>query len=64
MGDIEKGTDRSIPSHEHNIGCLRVFEKLKQTGSIRDYVKEFSLLIFDIKDMSKVNKLFNFMSGL
>ena len=39
-------------------------KKLKQTGSVRDYVKEFSSLILDIKDMSKVDKLFNFMFGL
>ena len=39
-------------------------KKLKQTGSIRDYVKEFSSLIPDIKDMSEVDRLFNFMSGL
>ena len=39
-------------------------KKLRQTGSIKDYVKEFSSLILDIKDMSKVDKLFNFMSGL
>ena len=36
-------------------------KKLKQIGSIRDYVKEFSSLILDIKDMSEVDKLFNFM---
>ena len=39
-------------------------KKLKQTGSVRDYLKEFSSLILDIKDMSKVDKLFNFMSEL
>ena len=39
-------------------------KKLKQMGSVRDYVMEFRPLILDIKDMSKVNKLFNFMSGL
>ena len=33
-------------------------------GSVRDYVKEFNSLILDIKDMSKVDKLFNFMSRL
>ena len=27
-------------------------------------MKEFSSLILDIKDMSEVDKLFNFMSGL
>ena len=39
-------------------------KKLKQTSSVRDYVKEFRSLIFDIKGMSKVDKLFNFMFGL
>ena len=39
-------------------------KKLRQTGSVREYVKEFSSLILDIKDMSEYDKLFNFMSGL
>ena len=39
-------------------------KKLNKIGSIRDYVKEFSLLIFDIKDMSEVDKMLNFMSRL
>lgn len=38
--------------------------KLKQTGSMRDYVKEFTSLMLDVKDMSEQDKLFNFMSGL
>ena len=37
---------------------------LKQKGSIRDYVKEFSSVVLDIKNMSEEDKLFNFMSGL
>ena len=40
------------------------FKRLKQIGIVRDYVKEFSSLILDIKDMSEVDKLFNFMSEL
>ena len=39
-------------------------KRLKQIETITDYVKEFSSLILDIKDMSEVDKLFNFMSGL
>ena len=39
-------------------------KKLKRTSSVRDYVKESSLLILDIKDMSEVDKLFNFMFGM
>ena len=31
---------------------------------MRDYVKDFSSLMLDIKNMSNDDKLFNFMSGL
>lgn len=37
---------------------------LKHTGLVRDYVKEFSSLMLDIKNMSEEDKLFNFISGL
>lgn len=39
-------------------------KRLKHTGTVRDYVKEFSSLMLDIKNMSEEDKLFNFMSGL
>ncbi|KAH7545802.1 hypothetical protein FEM48_Zijuj01G0132500 [Ziziphus jujuba var. spinosa] len=39
-------------------------KKLKYMGNIQDYVKEFSSLMLDIKNMSEENKLFNFFSGL
>ena len=39
-------------------------KKLKQTGTVRVYVKKFSSLMLDIKNMSEEDKLFNFMSGL
>ncbi|KAL0373604.1 UNVERIFIED_CONTAM: hypothetical protein Sradi_3276100 [Sesamum radiatum] len=38
--------------------------KLKHTGTVRDYVKEFSSLMLDVRDMSEEDKLFNFLSGL
>ena len=38
-------------------------KKLKQTGSVREYVKEFSSLILDNKDISEFDK-FNFMFEL
>ena len=38
--------------------------RLKHTGTVRDYVKEFSSLMLDIKNMSEEDKLFNFVSGL
>ncbi|RVW81216.1 RNA-directed DNA polymerase-like [Vitis vinifera] len=39
-------------------------KRVKHTGSVRDYVKEFSSLMLDIKNMSDEDKLFNFMSRL
>ena len=39
-------------------------KKLRHTGTVRDYVKDFSSLMLDIKDMSDMDKLFNFLSGL
>ena len=38
-------------------------KKLKQTGTVREYVKTFSSLAMDIKNMLEEDKLFNFMSG-
>ena len=39
-------------------------KRLKQMGTVRDYVKDFSSLMLDIKNMFDDDKLFNFMSGL
>ena len=38
--------------------------RLKQTRTVRDYVKEFSSLMLDIKNLFEEDKLFNFVSGL
>ena len=39
-------------------------KRLRQTGLIREYVKEFSSLMLDIRNMSNDDKLFNFISRL
>lgn len=39
-------------------------KRLRQTKSVREYIKEFSSLMLDIKDMSEANRLFNFLSSL
>lgn len=39
-------------------------KKLRHTGSLRDYIKEFSSLMLDIKNMPKEEKLFNFFCRL
>ena len=38
--------------------------RLKHTGSIRDYVKEFSSLMLEIPNMIEEELLFNFMDNL
>ncbi|KAL0381910.1 UNVERIFIED_CONTAM: hypothetical protein Slati_4563200 [Sesamum latifolium] len=42
----------------------RALRKLEHSGSVRDYVKSFSALMLDIRDMSEKDKLFTFMEGL
>lgn len=37
---------------------------LKQTGSVREYVKAFTSNLLDIRDMAEADRLFNFISGL
>ena len=38
--------------------------QLKQTSTVREYVKKFPSLMLDIKDMSEEDKLFYFLEGL
>ncbi|TXG73104.1 hypothetical protein EZV62_001683 [Acer yangbiense] len=38
--------------------------RLKQMGSMRDYIKEFTTLSLEIEDMSEKDSLFYFMDGL
>ncbi|XP_060673257.1 uncharacterized protein LOC125420382 [Ziziphus jujuba] len=42
----------------------RHLRELRQTGNVRDYVKAFSALMLDIRDMSEKDKLFYFLEGL
>lgn len=41
----------------------RQLRELKHTGTVREYVKQFSALMLDIKDMAEYDKLFYFMEG-
>ncbi|KAL0454956.1 UNVERIFIED_CONTAM: hypothetical protein Slati_0834800 [Sesamum latifolium] len=42
----------------------RALRKLEHIGSMQDYVKAFSALMLNIRDMSEKDKLFTFMEGL
>ncbi|KAL2252570.1 UNVERIFIED_CONTAM: hypothetical protein Sindi_0051700 [Sesamum indicum] len=42
----------------------RALRKLEHTGSVQEYVKAFSALMLNIRDMSEADKQFTFMEGL
>ena len=46
------------------IMARRKLRDLKHTSSIREYVKQFSLLMLDILQMSELDKIFQFTEGL
>ncbi|RVW81922.1 putative mitochondrial protein [Vitis vinifera] len=64
LGDSQEGIEGLVPSHQHCVGGPRSVEKAQTHWNVREYVKEFSSLMLDIKNMSEEDKLFNFMSGL
>lgn len=37
-------------------------KRLRLTKLVREYIKDFNSLMLDIKDMSEVDRLFNFLS--
>ncbi|KAJ7979043.1 Gag-asp_proteas domain-containing protein [Quillaja saponaria] len=49
-----------------NVECIarRNLRELKQTGTIREYMKKFAGLMLDIRDMSEKDKMFYFLEGL
>ena len=55
--------DQFLPSNASWM-ARKSLKRLKQMGTVRDYVKDFSSLMLDIKNISDDDKLFNFMSGL
>ena len=55
--------DQFLPTNTAWV-AKETLKRLRHTGSVREYVKEFSSLMLDIKNMSEEDKLFNFMSGL
>ena len=55
--------DQFFPSNAGWIARDRL-KKLKQTGTVGGYVKDFSSLMLDISNMSEEDKLHNFLYGL
>ena len=42
----------------------RKLRDLRQTGSMQDYMKQFIIIMLDIRDMTEKDKLFYFIDGL
>ena len=55
---------RTVPPGNAAWMARLALKKLKHTGTVRDYVKEFTSLMLDICDMFEEDKLFNFLTGL
>ena len=55
--------DQFLPTNTAWV-AIDSLKKLKQIGTVRKYVKTSSSLMLDIKNMSKGDKLFDFISGL
>lgn len=76
-GDIEAGRikidtweefkkelkDQFYPENTDFVARRRLMD-IKQTGSIRDYVREFSACMLDIKDMTEKDRMYKFIFGL
>ena len=75
--DIERGTCTISSFNEFKRELKRQFypenvedeararlRRLKQSGSVRDYVKEFTTLVLEIPDLSNKDSLFYFIDGL
>ena len=47
-----------------NYMARRKLRELRQIGSVQDYVKKFTTIMLDIRDMTEKDKLFHFLNGL
>ena len=59
----EELREQFLPSNTTWVARDRL-KNLRQSGTVREYVQEFSSCLLDIRNMSEEDKLFNFISGL
>ncbi|XP_069152656.1 uncharacterized protein [Solanum lycopersicum] len=60
---IKEMRDQFIPSNASWLARDKL-KRLRQTGSVREYIKEFTSMMLDIQNMSNDDKLHNFISGM
>ncbi|RVW30564.1 hypothetical protein CK203_086051 [Vitis vinifera] len=62
--EATKRNQEAILSEDVAYLARKSLKRLKHTGSIREYVKEFSTLMLEIPNMAEEELLFNFMDNL
>ena len=55
--------DQFYPENTEFVARMKL-QEIRHKGSIRDYVKEYSACMLDIRDMNEKDRLFNFVHGL
>ena len=55
--------DQFLPSNASWLARNKL-KRLRQTGSVREYIKEFTSVMLDIQNMSDEYKLHNFILGM
>ncbi|XP_015084310.1 uncharacterized protein LOC107027747 [Solanum pennellii] len=60
---IKEMRDQFLPSNASWLARDKL-KRLRQTGSVREYIKEFTSVMLDIQNMSDEDKLHNFISGM
>jgi len=53
VGCIKEKIEGLVLAYQHYLGCKRLLEELKHTSMVQEYVKRFSSLMLDIKNMSE-----------
>ena len=64
VGAISRGVQEGVLPNNVIYEAKRKFRELKQKGSIRAYVREFTSLTLQIPNLTDEDMLFHFLDGL
>ncbi|KAL4591909.1 hypothetical protein LXL04_004884 [Taraxacum kok-saghyz] len=63
-GEFKRQLKRKFCPHNATEMAMKKLRRLKHTGSIKDYVADFTALMLELPDLREENKLFYFQDGL
>ena len=63
-GDLKQELKSQCFLENVEYNARQKFRELVQTGTVREFVRGFSTLMLDIRDMSEKDKMFYFFKGL